>query len=176
MRTHTYYNLTQCTGPRVVYFRSTDVEQKNYHRLLWSVPDEWLYLLWKGDKIKVIDKSSNSRGKIERIFIPVLNDLLNLLSMSDFHGHPSLKHHMAYAISALNVDPALNKKFTFWTDRLNHDVYIEAETVKVDREENPMDKIYPWPHAKNIIPCKVWHRASPITMGSGVYNEDFVRK
>ena len=59
-----YYNLSQHSGERLVYFRSTDVEQNNYHRLLWSVPDEWLYLLSKNKSILVIDKS---KKKMERL-------------------------------------------------------------------------------------------------------------
>ena len=68
-----YHNMTQAFGPRLCYFRSTDVEQKNYHRLLWSVTDEMLYLsLVKGMKIVVIDRSTKPKNKNHRDFLPYL--------------------------------------------------------------------------------------------------------
>lgn len=134
----TYYNLTQCSGDRVVYFRSTDVEQKNYHRLLWSVPDEWLYFLYIGVQIKVVDRSSN-KGKIEHIFIPVLNDLLNVLISADYVPQcPNLKAHLLLAQDALNKDSSLSKKFTGWTGRMKSPIRIDARTIHVDSEYNPI--------------------------------------
>lgn len=133
-----YFNLSQCTGPRMVYFRSTDVEQKNYHRLLWSVPDEWLYLLMTGQEIEVIDQSSN-RGKIEHIFIPVLNDVINYMSGAAEPKARHLKACFLLALDALNRDSSLNKKFEFWTKRIKHAVAIRAKTVHVDRELNPLE-------------------------------------
>lgn len=45
-----YSNLTQnISGNRFVYLRSTDVEQMNWERLLWSVPDEMLYFMSLGE-------------------------------------------------------------------------------------------------------------------------------
>jgi hypothetical protein len=133
----TYWNLTQCNGPRTVYFRSTDVEQKNYHRLLWSVPDEWLYLLYKSESIRVVDKSSN-KGKIEHIFIPVLNDLINLMSGDWPPKAKNLKEHLRLAQDAMNRDSLLNKKFAYWCNRITQPVEIRAQTIHVEREENPI--------------------------------------
>ncbi len=134
----TYYNLTQCAGERMVYFRSTDVEQKNYHRLLWAVPDEWLFLLSSGANIGVVDKSSNGSGKIERIFIPTLNDVLN----SVFFGHlPTNKRtiaHFHYAMEALERDKSLLTKFKFWRGKVSCMVDIKARTIRVHRETNPV--------------------------------------
>jgi hypothetical protein len=136
---HRYFNLTQSSGHRVVYLRSTDIEQKNYHRLLWSVPDEWLYLLMVGDEIEVVDISSN-KGKIEHIFIPILNDLLNHMSGTASPQHNNLKEHLSFAMNALNSDSSLSKKYSFWCDRFESPVNIKAKTFRVDREPNPLAK------------------------------------
>lgn len=137
-----YYNLTQCAndcnGNRVVYFRSTDIEQANYERLLWSVPDEWLYLLYKKESINVIDKSIHGRGKIERIFIPVLNDLLNWLWFGDEPKNTGLREHFDYARKTINDSNGLNRKFDFWRKKINDRVNISCLTIKVNRECNPI--------------------------------------
>lgn len=134
--TVTYYNLSQCHGDRVVYFRSTDVEQKNYHRLLWSVPDEWLYLLYNGCEILVVDASKHRKGKIERVFIPVLNDLLNTKAFGTPPEHTNLVDCFVSAQNALKHDKALDKKYRFWTRRLRYEVDIKALTIRVAIEPN----------------------------------------
>jgi hypothetical protein len=122
----------------MVYFRSTDIEQRNYHRLLWSVPDEWFYFLMVGDHIEVIDKSSNHRGKVERIFIPVLNDLFNCFSIrKEIPDRLDLREHFDAALVALHIDNFLKTKFKFWTKKLDHHVHITAKTIHVNHEENP---------------------------------------
>ena len=131
-----YYNLTQASGNRVVYFRSTDIEQHNYSRLLWSIPDEWLYFLSQGEDILVIDRSSN-RGKIEHIFIPVVNDILKSLYLDEFPAHPNLKQHFEMALLALSLDVFLRTKFTFWRGKIKH-VNIIAKTIHVKKERNPI--------------------------------------
>jgi len=131
-----YYNLTQASGNRVVYFRSTDIEQHNYSRLLWSIPDEWLYFLSQGEDILVVDRSSN-RGKIERIFIPVVNDILKSLYLDEFPAYPNLKQHFEMALLALSSDVFLRTKFTFWHGKIKH-VNIIAKTIHVKKERNPI--------------------------------------
>ena len=134
----TYYNLSQCVGERMVYFRSTDVEQRNYHRLLWSVPDEWLYHLSQGNQIKLIDKSTN-RGKVGFIFIPVLNDLINLLARTAEPVSGEFRAHFFAAYEALMDDEMLHTKFKFWAKRITRQVCIQSETIHIEREENPME-------------------------------------
>jgi hypothetical protein len=136
----TYNNLGQITKGRLVYFRSTDIEQKNYHRLLWSVPDEWLYLLTKGDQITINDISSNKKGKVERIFIPVLNDLLNFIWLAEKPKNNNLQHHLEFAIQALDDDSMLHRKFMFWTKLCKEKVEIVAKTKIVDKEPNPLSE------------------------------------
>jgi len=137
----TYYNLTQCadrdTSRRFVYFRSTDVEQKNYTRLLWGVPDEWLYFLSLGKQIKIIDKSSNGTGKIERIFIPVLNDFLNWLYFDFVPSNKRFSAHAEYAQIMLR-DHFLHHKFLFWQYLIDSPIKILCETIHCDREPNPL--------------------------------------
>ena len=140
MKNIIYYNLSQCAGMgrRYVYFRSTDVEQMNYHRLLWSVPDEWLYFMHKKLDVVVYDISSNSRGKIERIFIPTLQKLLiDLYGIDKTVVYP--KEHLAKAKEALEKDKMLLKKYKFWKDKINH-VEIKAVTLQRAKEVNPLKK------------------------------------
>lgn len=136
----TYYNLGQCITFPLVYFRSTDVEQKNYKRLLWSVPDEWLYILSIWWEIYIIDKSIKDKNKIERIFIPVLNDLLNYLFNNVVPTDKALAHHFAAAYTELLSDNMLMKKFLFWKNKVNNLVKITCKTIKVNKEPNPLKR------------------------------------
>ena len=129
----TYHNLTQNTEGRLVYFRSTDVENKHYHRLLWSVPDEWLYLLSQGEKITLIDKSSNNTGKIERIFVPVLIDVLRYFLLNLLPKNKNLTYHFCCACQAIREDAMLKKKFTFWRGKIKK-IDIAAKTIKIEKE------------------------------------------
>jgi len=131
-----YHNLTQSRGHRNCHFRSTDIEQKNWKRLLWSVPDEMLYFLSQGKEICIIDKSVKQRNKIERIFVPVLNDILNWLYFKKEPEHKALKHHFARAKICLMADVSLMTKFRFWKKFIKDHVEIKARTVKVERELN----------------------------------------
>jgi len=138
----TYYNLTQCadgdTGKRFIYFRSTDVEQKNYTRLLWGVPDEWLYFLSLGKQIRVIDKSSNGSGKIERIFVPTFNDSLNWLYFGSLPHDKKLSAHFNLATHVFCENRFLHHKFLFWKDYITQPINILAETIHCDKEPNPL--------------------------------------
>jgi len=133
-----YYNLTQCSGDRVVYFRSTDIEQKNYERLLWSVPDEWFFLFYKGEPIHVVDKSTHKRGKIERIFIPVLNDLLNAMWFGDKPKNTNLSEHFLFASKTIHDCKNLRRRFDFWFKKISNRIIITCATIKVDKEDNPI--------------------------------------
>ena len=137
-QTVTYYNLSQCSGERTIYLRSTDAEQKNWHRLLWSVPDELLYNLYLGNQIVIIDKSKN-RGKIEHIVVPVINDLLNSLAGIKSHRSNYLKPCFELARTALRNDTSLNRKYVFWTSKFKREICIKAKTIRVHREENPLN-------------------------------------
>ncbi len=125
----------------MVYFRSTDVEQKNYHRLLWAVPDEWLFLLSSGTSIAVVDKSSNGSGKIERIFIPTLNDVLNSVLFGHLPASKRTIAHFHYGMAALKKDKSLLTKFKFWRGKVSHIVNIQARTIRVHRELNPATEV-----------------------------------
>ena len=131
----TYNNLSQMTEGRLVYFRSTDVEQHNFHRLLWSVPDEWLYILSQENTIFVKDKSTHKRGKIERIFIPTLTDLLSFIYLDKAPENKNLYPHFNKALKALKEDKNLYRKYAFWKGKIK-EVKIKVETIKVDKEPN----------------------------------------
>jgi len=135
-----YSNLTQCLiSHRLVYLRSTDVEQLNYHRLLWSVPDEWFYFLHLGEEIIIIDKSKHKRGKIERIFIPVLVDLLNYLYFKKNPKNRYLIQHFNKALEILNTERDLYTRYLFWKNRIK-EVKIRAITMQVKKEPNLIHK------------------------------------
>lgn len=128
-----YHNLTQSTGTRMCYFRSTDLEQKNWKRLLWSFPDEMLYLMAKGEEIVIIDKSTKPKNKIERIFVPVMNDLLNLLYFNLKPKNKQLSNHFIIAKQELN-EVHLLTKFMYWKKFIKK-VSLTARTIQVEKEE-----------------------------------------
>ncbi len=128
-----YNNLSQCKGKLMCYFRSTDVEQKNYERLLWSVPDSMLYHLSQNEMITIIDKSTKPKGKIERIFVPVLNDVLNHLYFKEEPKHPDLKYHFDLALLTIRMSNLLKTKFMFWKQHIKQ-VKIYGMTIQVEKE------------------------------------------
>lgn len=130
-----YHNLTQAIGDRLVYFRSTDIEQGNYRRLLWCIPDEWFYLLYKGNSILVVDKSSNGIGKIEKIFIPVLNDVLNWLYYREKPRYKKFAAHFMWALNEVQNDRMLHTRMMFWADKIKR-VRIKGKTIRVKKESN----------------------------------------
>lgn len=138
-----YYNLTQypLLGGTHTYFRSTDVEQMNWERLLWSVPDDMLWYLSQDVEIMIHDKSSNFRGKIERIFCPVLEDLLNNIYFNDEPKNNHLREHFVKARYVLNKNKQLEKKFTYWKGLITKRVRIQGQTTQVEKEKIK-EKIY----------------------------------
>jgi len=128
-----YYNLTQTNGTRNCYFRSTDVEQKNWRRLLWSVPDEFLYFWSIGKEVVIIDKSTKPRNKIEKIFVPVLVDLLNFLYFKKRSENVPLLPHFKKGLIELENDRLLFTKFYFWRKRIKK-IRIKAITIKIPKE------------------------------------------
>ena len=127
-----YYNLTQfySVRKRLVYFRSTDVEQGNWDRLLWSVPDEMLFLIARGYEIIIYDKTSNGKGKIEKIFVPVLEDLLNYIYFGFAPKYKRLRSSFVKALKVLNDNSKLFTKFMFWKDRFPEKDY-DKRPVKI---------------------------------------------
>jgi hypothetical protein len=136
-----YNNLGQITTGRLVYFRSTDVEQKNYHRLLWSVPDEFLFHFYKGNKIIINDISKHRKGKIERIFIPVLRDLLNSLYLGLPIENKNLSAHYNLAKEALLSDKSLKRKYLFWKGKIKNKIEIEGKTIRKTAEPNLLNLV-----------------------------------
>ena len=143
----TYSNLTQnLEGSRFTYLRSTDVEQMNWKRLLWSVSDELLYFLSERRTIIITDLSSNGKGKIERIFCPVFNDLINLIYFEDVPKHLFYKAHLDRAAREMMGDKGLMSKYNFWKKRFVQN-YIDGfrpificNTLHVEKEPNPLEK------------------------------------
>lgn len=128
------------TDGRLVYFRSTDIEQKNYHRLLWSIPDEWFYLLATGKEIIVNDISSNKKGKVERIFLPVLCDILNYLLLDIEPKNKVLSSHFSLAIDEINRDISLKTKIMFWKGKIKKQIIINGLTT-IMKEPNPLNNL-----------------------------------
>lgn len=133
VKTMVYNNLTQLNGMRNCYLRSTDIEQKNWERLLWSVPDEMLFYLSLGKRIEIIDKSKSERGKIERVFAPVFVDLLNYIYFKKEPKNKHFKDHFLSAVRVLRRNKPLYTKYSFWKKRIKQ-VDIKGRTIKVLRE------------------------------------------
>ena len=129
-----YGNLSQCPMERNVYLRSTDVEQCNWTRLLWSVPDEWFWLWNRGEEVKLFDCSTKPHGKIERIFIPVLIDVLNNLWFVHPPANKKLKHSYQQAMDVLENNAILYTKYGFWRGKIK-EVKLSCETIQVKREK-----------------------------------------
>lgn len=135
-----YYNLTQLSGERVVYFRSTDVEQRNYRRLLWSVPDEFFYRWYLGDTVVVVDASTNRRGsKVIRIFIPVLKDFLNKIYFNLEPVNRYLFHHYQTALEVYHSDTQLRTRYKFWRGKIKC-INLKGISIYVPKEPNPLTK------------------------------------
>lgn len=135
-----WYNLTQCAGfdGRKLYLRSTDVEQMNWHRLLWSVPDELLFELASGTEVTIRDRSSNRTGKIERIFLPVFQDVLRWMWFDLPPSSLNFYAHYEAAVEVLKLDSALHAKYRYWKRLSPVFINLNVETLHVDKEENPI--------------------------------------
>ena len=135
-----YYNLSQNLTGRLVYIRSTDIEQHNWRRLLWSVPDEWLFLLSKDEEIVINDITSNHNGgKIKKVFCPVLSDVLNYLLFDSPPQYNLFKHHYRDAMAEIDDDNLLKTKFLFWRKKIKKYVTIVGKSILVDKEPNPLE-------------------------------------
>jgi hypothetical protein len=82
----------------------------------------------------LIDKSSNSRGKIEHIFVPTLKSILDyyVLGITQKPQHPQ---HYSWACEALESDKSLYRKYIFWKGKLSMCPII-VRTIKVKKEPN----------------------------------------
>ena len=134
-----YYNLGQCTGDRICYLRSTDVERNNWHRLLWSVSDEMLYFLSIGKRICIMDASTHTKGKIERIAIPVIKALMEYLYLGKEMENKYLLPSLKLAYKALREDNSLYKKYKFWKNRIKN-IDFTVITNMVEKEPNTIYK------------------------------------
>jgi len=126
-------------GERQIYLRSTDIESSNWVRLLWSFTDEMLYLMSRGEPITIIDKSIKQHGKIERIFIPVMNDLLNLIYFDQEPQNKRVLSSFELAFEALKSDNLLKTKYLYWKGKIKK-VELYGITIRVDREPNPLER------------------------------------
>ena len=127
------------SGRRVHYccFRSTDVEQQNYRRLLWSVPDEMLLFLALGKEVVVLDGSVKGKGKVERIWIPVLRDILRFHWRRAEPREKRLKPSFSAAYSVLLDDTQLRTRFDYYgeiADKYRSEIRLEARTMRIERE------------------------------------------
>ncbi len=127
-----YSNLGANSGSKMMYIRSTDIEQKNWKRLLWSFPDEALYFMSKGKKIIIIDKCCKKIGKVERIFCPVMTDFFRILrKLSPIRK--DLKFHLEKIFEELSKDNLLYRKYIFFKYKLNQH-HIIGRTIFCKKE------------------------------------------
>jgi hypothetical protein len=137
-----FHNLTQCTGERCCWLKSTDVEQSatNFRRLLWSVPDEWLHLWHIGEEVILYDESIKAHNKIERIFAPVLIDLLNCLYFNETPKNTKLKSTYEIAMNCLKNDNLLFQKFNYWRGKIDK-IKLKVVTNQVKKENNRINEV-----------------------------------
>ena len=82
-----------------------------------SFSDEALYFLSKGYKIVIVDKCKKKRGKVERIFCPVMENFLCYLTDFDRYNK-GLNEHTLLAIQAYNSNPIIKAKYNFFRNKL----------------------------------------------------------
>lgn len=128
-----YANLGSNIGARMMYIRSTDIEQKNWVSLLASFPDEALYFMTRGKKIIIVDKSSN-KGKVEHVFCPAFSDFLR-----NIRGEPMLNFtllpHIRTAVSAYEYNKFLHTKYSFFKNKLKT-LEVIGRTIRVAKEKS----------------------------------------
>jgi hypothetical protein len=123
---------------RKIYLRSTDIEQRHWQRILWSIPDELLYELAKGNKVEIIDQSTKIHGKIERICIPVLLDILRYVWFQEPPLFKLYTRHYQDALQILKTDTLLYSKYKYWRNLNPFRIDLLATTLQVERELNPI--------------------------------------
>lgn len=136
-----FYNLSQCatqTG-RKIYLRSTDIEQRHWRRLLWSMPDEALMELALGGMVEIVDMSTKQCGKIERICIPVLLDVLRQLWFREPPVSPMYRAHFHKAMREIEADTLLRSKYEYWKRLVPYQIDLRAVTIQVEREPNLLE-------------------------------------
>ena len=127
-----YHNLGACSGHRNMYIRSTDIEQKNWERLLMSFPDEALFFMTKSKNIIIIDKCSKKKGKVQRIFCPVMTDFFRCLKGYNIKNK-ILEEHLGLAINAYNNNKNLFRKYKFFKDKINT-IRVRGRTIYMKKE------------------------------------------
>ena len=132
-----YCNLSHWLCNRVVYLKSTDIEQMHYERLLWSIPDDWFYQWYKKNTIVLKEKSTHiDGGKIIRIFIPVLIDLFRKIYFNqDELVNKKFINHFNLAYQTLTSNKLLYTKYMYWKG-LIEEIKIKVVYKKVDKEVN----------------------------------------
>lgn len=127
-----YKNLGANCGKRMMYIKSTDIEQKRWDKLLLSFLDEALYFLSIGKRIIIEDKCNKKHGKVERIFAPVMSDFLSHISGGGTKNN-NLKHHFAIAMTAFKNNKIIKAKYDFWKKRINNPVIV-GKTIFCEKE------------------------------------------
>jgi len=132
MKKIVYKNLSANSGHRMMYIRSSHIESKNWEMLLLSFSDEALYFMTLGYKIVIKDKSHYKKGKIERVFCPVMTDFLRTLcKLRPINNN--LKYHLESALYAYRTNKNIKKKYDFFKNKLNNPE-VQGRTIKVKKE------------------------------------------
>lgn len=127
-----YYNLSACSGHRMMYLRSTDIEGMNWESLLLSFPDEALYFMSQGKTIIITDHSTKKKGKIERVFVPAFLDFLRRINGQDIKD-PIVLAHTNKAYEAYRLSKVVQRKYNFWRHRIRQPNVIGV-TVQKEKE------------------------------------------
>ena len=127
-----YYNLGANCGDRMMYIRSTDIEQKQWEKLLLSFPDEALFFMKKGKKIIIEDRCCKAHGKIQRIFCPAISDFLRIISGLKPISK-QIKQHTEMALLAYEKNKIIKAKYKFFVGKLNN-FTVRGRTIKMKKE------------------------------------------
>ena len=134
-----YKNLGANSGERMIYIRSTDIEQKRWDKLLLSFTDEALFHMTMGRKIVIEDKCCKKYGKIQRIFAPALTDFLRwLVGLRPLHNN--LKDHLQMAIMAYSENKIVKAKYDFFKKKLNN-YTVRGRTIYMKHEPTVWKKL-----------------------------------
>lgn len=134
-----YKNLGANSGDRMIYIRSTDIEQKRWDKLLLSFTDEALFHMTMGRKIVIEDRCNKPQGKVQRIFAPAMTDFLRYLcKLRPLHNN--LKDHLQMAIRAYLENPIVKSKYDFFKKKLNN-YTVRGRTIYMKSEPTVWKKL-----------------------------------
>ena len=132
-----YYSSIDFENMNVVHLQSSLIESKNFNRFVYSVPDDILFNLAIGNKVTIIDCSSNPVGsKVIRIGIPILKFILNRRWFNRLeNGNNRLDKRWVFRISN-SMKKYVKNKIDYYKDFLLTDtINLEGINYYIEKED-----------------------------------------